>query len=61
VANDDRISPPMAAAFSLTMLAGTPSGTAYTFAELQTIALEAGFSSATAHAVPPQTIVVAVK
>jgi hypothetical protein len=43
------------------MLAGTPSGTAYTFAELQAIALEAGFSSATAHPVPPQTIVVAVK
>jgi 2-polyprenyl-3-methyl-5-hydroxy-6-metoxy-1,4-benzoquinol methylase len=61
VPNDDRISPPMAAGFAITMLAGTPGGTAYTFAELRTIALEAGFSSATAHPVPPQTIVVAVK
>jgi 2-polyprenyl-3-methyl-5-hydroxy-6-metoxy-1,4-benzoquinol methylase len=61
VANDDRISPPMAAAFALTMLAGTPGGTAYTFAELQGVALEAGFSSLTEHPVPPQTIVIAVK
>ena len=61
VPNDDRVSPPMAAGFSITMLAGTPGGNAYTFAELQSIALEAGFTSVTAHRVPPQTIVVATR
>jgi 2-polyprenyl-3-methyl-5-hydroxy-6-metoxy-1,4-benzoquinol methylase len=61
VPNDDRISPPMAASFSLTMLAGTPSGTAYTLTELRGIAGEAGFSSVTAYPAPPQTIVVATK
>jgi ubiquinone/menaquinone biosynthesis C-methylase UbiE len=61
VPNDDRISPPMAAAFALTMLAGTPGGTAYTLAELREIAHEAGFTAVTAHPEPPQTIVVAVK
>jgi ubiquinone/menaquinone biosynthesis C-methylase UbiE len=61
VPNDDRVSPPMAAAFAITMLAGTPSGNAYTFAELQGMALEAGFTSATAHPAPPQTIVVAAR
>ena len=61
VPNDDRVSPPMAAAFAITMLAGTPAGTAYTFAELREMAREAGFSSAVAHPVPPQTIVVATK
>ena len=30
VPNEDRVSPPMAAAFKLTMLAGTPAGDAYT-------------------------------
>ena len=44
VPNDDRISPPMAAAFSLTMLAGTPSGATYTLAELREMVREAGFS-----------------
>ena len=61
VPNADRISPPTAAAFSMTMLGGTPSGDAYTFAELQGMALEAGFASAVAHPAPPQTIIVATK
>ena len=61
VPNDDRISPPMAAAFSITMLAGTPAGDAYTFADLQSIALEAGFTSVAAQPVPPQTIVIATR
>lgn len=41
--NPDRVSPPIAAAFSLTMLAATPSGDAYTFAELESISKTAGF------------------
>lgn len=44
VPNDDRVSPPSEALFSLVMLAATPAGDAYTFAELQQIFEEAGFS-----------------
>jgi ubiquinone/menaquinone biosynthesis C-methylase UbiE len=44
VPNPDRVSPPTAAAFSLMMLAATPSGDAYTFAELESIAKDAGFA-----------------
>jgi 2-polyprenyl-3-methyl-5-hydroxy-6-metoxy-1,4-benzoquinol methylase len=44
VPNDDRISPPMSAMFALVMLAGTPSGDAYTFAEIKQMAEKAGFS-----------------
>jgi ubiquinone/menaquinone biosynthesis C-methylase UbiE len=44
VPNDDRVSPPPAAAFSLVMLATTPSGDAYTFAELDRMFRAAGFS-----------------
>lgn len=43
VPNPDRVSPPTAAAFSLTMLAATASGDAYTFTELESIAKAAGF------------------
>jgi 2-polyprenyl-3-methyl-5-hydroxy-6-metoxy-1,4-benzoquinol methylase len=43
VPNPDRVSPPTAAAFSLMMLAATPSGDAYTFAELEDISKDAGF------------------
>jgi len=44
VANPDRITPPMAAAFSMMMLATTPAGDAYTFAELENISKGAGFT-----------------
>jgi SAM-dependent methyltransferase len=44
VPNPDRVSPPMAAAFSMVMLATTPAGDAYTFTELESIAKDAGFS-----------------
>jgi O-methyltransferase domain/Dimerisation domain len=44
VPNPDRVSPPMAAAFSMVMLTTTPSGDAYTFTELESIAKDAGFS-----------------
>jgi ubiquinone/menaquinone biosynthesis C-methylase UbiE len=42
--NDDRVSPPMAAAFSMIMLVNTPSGDAYTFAEIESMAKNAGFA-----------------
>jgi hypothetical protein len=44
VPNPDRVTPPMAAAFSMMMLATTPAGDAYTFAELESITKNAGFS-----------------
>jgi ubiquinone/menaquinone biosynthesis C-methylase UbiE len=44
VPNPDRVSPPMAASFSMMMLATTPSGDAYTLAELESMAKEAGFA-----------------
>lgn len=44
VPNSDRVTPPTAAAFSLIMLVSTPSGDAYTFAELESISKNAGFS-----------------
>jgi len=44
VPNDDRVSPPSEALFSLVMLAATPAGDAYTFAELKQLLEEAGFS-----------------
>jgi len=60
VPNEDRVSPPMAAAFSLTMLATTPAGDAYTFSELRTMYREAGFGDVTAQPIPmaPHTVVV---
>jgi hypothetical protein len=45
VPNDDRVSPPSEAMFSLVMLAATPAGDAYTFAELREMFENAGFSS----------------
>ncbi len=53
VPNDDRITPPQAAAFSMQMLGGTPSGDAYTFAELQEMAANAGFARSQMHELPP--------
>jgi ubiquinone/menaquinone biosynthesis C-methylase UbiE len=44
VPNDDRVTPPMAAAFSLIMLTGTPGGEAYTFAEFEKMFRNAGFA-----------------
>lgn len=44
VPNPDRVSPPVAAAFSLTMLVATPSGDSYTFAELEGMSKAAGFT-----------------
>jgi len=63
VPNDDRISPPMPAAFSLIMLANTDSGDAYTFKELDKFFGEAGFSRTVAHQIPemPQTVLVSEK
>jgi hypothetical protein len=60
VPNDDRVSPPMAASFSLTMLATTAAGDAYTLPELAAMCREAGFAQIAGHPVPmgPHTVVV---
>ncbi len=55
VPNEDRISPPMAAAFSLTMLASTAAGDAYTFRELEAMYREAGFERGDCAAVAPKS------
>ena len=47
VLNDDRLTPPSAAGFPLIMLASTPSGDAYTFADLSRMFQEAGFARST--------------
>lgn len=44
VPNADRLTPPTAASFSMMMLATTPNGDAYTFAELESILKSAGFA-----------------
>ncbi len=59
VPNEDRVSPPMAAGFALTMLVSTGSGDAYTFPEYHAMYREAGFARVTAQPVPngPHTVV----
>ena len=53
VPNEDRISPPPAAGFSLVMLGTTPEGDAYTFPEYQRMLTDAGFKEAVLHPLPP--------
>lgn len=59
VPNEDRVSPPAPASFSLTMLTSTASGDAYTLSELSKMYTDAGFTGITAHPIPmsPHTIV----
>lgn len=53
IPNEDRVSPPVAASFSLTMLANTHGGESYTFSELRRMFGNAGFSSSKLHELPP--------
>jgi 2-polyprenyl-3-methyl-5-hydroxy-6-metoxy-1,4-benzoquinol methylase len=53
VPNADRVTPPSAASFSMIMLASTPSGDAYTFAEYQSMFANAGFKNSELHPVTP--------
>jgi len=61
VPNEDRISPPMAAAFALQMLGGTESGDAYTFRELSGMVSDAGFKDSRQQPLDPtpQTLILA--
>ncbi|MGA9377721.1 MAG: methyltransferase, partial [Phormidium sp.] len=52
IPNSDRVTPPLVAAFALTMLATTPSGDAYTFAEYERMLNNAGFSHCQLHSLP---------
>lgn len=63
VPNDDRVTPPQAAAFSMMMLGVTPAGDAYTFAELDQMFRHAGFSRSELHELPPtiQRVVISHK
>lgn len=63
VPNDDRVSPPDAAMFSLTMLCSTPSGDAYTFAQYKQMFEEAGFSKHEIHAARgmPEAVIISHK
>ena len=53
VPNEDRISPPRPATFSLILLVTTPGGDAYTYSELQRMLRNAGFSSTEQHPLIP--------
>lgn len=52
VPNDDRVTPPPVAEFSLIMLATTPEGDAYTFKEYEQMFRAAGFSRTELHSLP---------
>jgi 2-polyprenyl-3-methyl-5-hydroxy-6-metoxy-1,4-benzoquinol methylase len=49
IPNDDRVTPPTAAAFSLMMLGATNGGDAYTFRELDQMFRDAGFAATNMH------------
>ncbi len=61
--NDDRISPPVAAAFVMNLLANTPAGDAYTVSEYREMLLHSGFSGCEVHPLlpTPHTAIVATK
>lgn len=63
VPNEDRVTPPTAAAFSMVMLATTDTGDAYTLAEYEKMFRNAGFAKTTLHPVPdmPQQALVSDK
>lgn len=63
VPNEDRVTPPAAAAFSLNMLVGTDAGDAYTLSEYEKMFANAGFASTVLHPVPglPQQVLLSGK
>ena len=63
VPDEDRVSPPVPASFSLTMLAGTPGGDAYTFPELERMFSNAGFARSELQDLPasPEKLVISHK
>ncbi len=63
IPDSDRINPPDAAVFGLTMLATTPQGDAYTFAEYEQMFTNAGFGRSEMHSLPSgfQRVVISYK
>jgi hypothetical protein len=63
IPNEDRVSPPGPAGFSLIMLGTTASGDAYTFSQLEKMLRNAGFSKNELHSLPnpDQRVVVSQK
>jgi ubiquinone/menaquinone biosynthesis C-methylase UbiE len=63
VPNEDRVTPPTAAGFSLVMLASTDAGDAYTLSEYEKMFRDAGFGKTTLHQIPdmPQQVLVSEK
>lgn len=53
VPDEGRVTPRESATFALTMLASTPAGDAYTFAEYQRMFANAGYKRSTFHPLPP--------
>ncbi len=63
VPNEDRVTPPGAAAFSMMMLATTPAGDAYTGSDLETMFRNAGFARSEVRPLPPtlESVVISYK
>lgn len=63
VPNEDRVSPPIAAAFSMVMLINTDAGEAFTFSEYEAMHRNAGFKNTVLQSPPdlPQRLVIAEK
>jgi SAM-dependent methyltransferase len=63
VPNEDRVSPPVPATFSMMMLGGTDAGDAYTFAEFERMFRNAGFSRSELRGLPatPEQLIVSNK
>jgi SAM-dependent methyltransferase len=63
VPNEDRVSPPVAASFSMMMLGSTPSGDAYTLPELESMFQNAGFTESELHQLPatPEHLIISRK
>jgi ubiquinone/menaquinone biosynthesis C-methylase UbiE len=63
VPNSDRITPPIAASFSLMMLGLTPEGDAYTMQELEAMLVNSGFTHSELLQVPksPQQVIVSTR
>lgn len=60
VPNDDRVTPPISAGFSMVMLTGTPAGDAYTFPEFDRMFKNAGFTRSSPHPlqVSPEQVII---
>lgn len=63
VPNEDRVSPPMPAAFAMVMLGATAGGDAYTFAEYQQMFASAGFLRNELHQLEqsPESVIISYK